>query len=112
MVRAAFQSVAVVYGLLRGPRTPPAGRAGFLHITPFSSFVLSKSAKELRVVDFLIYYAYHNILVDSQLVHIFMYNVSRGASEQWSILNSTRFLKELFKIDHCREAPRDTFFPS
>ena len=36
------------------------------------------------------YYAYHHIRVDSQLVHIFMYNVSRGASEQWSILNSSK----------------------
>ena len=36
-----------------------------------------------------VYYAYHHIRVDSKLVHIFMYNVSRGASRQWSILKSS-----------------------
>ena len=46
------------------------------------------------------YCAYHHIRVVSKLVHIFACNVLRGASQQWSILNSSK--------KTCCEAPRNS----
>ena len=55
----------------------------------FLNHFLEISAKVPRSPEKFVYYAYRDIRVASRIVHIFMYDVSRGASEQWSILKSS-----------------------